>query len=342
MPSYMPQFRCKCGDCRAVCCRGWRINLTKTEYLRLTALPCSAALRARMEKSLCVFDAPTDDAFAYIRHGADGRCPMLDADGLCFLQKECGDGTQPAVCRLYPRAVRALDGERAEIVAATSCEATVEMLMRQEMFAVVQMTGEIASDIPPHEVEHAEEAALRQTCLSLLQTPGRALESCFSDIASALGVSYAMMPGTDADTGALLHARALLLAFGREGNSISALAEEALESFSLREGVSEESLARFRAARLRFYERFPRANPWLENLLANHFFFMQFPPRDLSHTEAFTALCGAFTLLFVLTVSHCDKNPTKEAFADAAAAVFRRVEHSNFYEIAPHLPVLRT
>ena len=145
MPTYMEKFRCKCDACRAVCCRGWRIHLTKTEYLRLTALACSDSLRARIERSLTVFDAPSEDAFAYIAHGEDGRRPMLDGDGLCTLQAECGDTIQPAVCRLYPRAVRA--GDPCEIVAATSCGATVELLMKEPCpLPFTEITGEISSE----------------------------------------------------------------------------------------------------------------------------------------------------------------------------------------------------
>ena len=332
MPSYMAHFRCKCGDCRAVCCRGWRINLTKTEYLRLTAMSCSDDLHARLERSLAVFDAPTDDAFAYIAHGADGRCPMLDAGGLCSLQTECGWEIQPAVCRLYPRAVRA--GDPCEIVAADSCEATVELLMQEPSpLSFTTVEGEISADIPPHEIEYEDERALRAHCISLLSETDKPLSARIFAIGEALGATDEI--STDADILAL--ARTLLLAFGREGNSISALSAEALDAFGMRDAVTDTSLALFRGALSRFGEHFPDADRWITNLLTNHFFFMQFPPRDLSHAEAFAAMRGAAVLLLVLCVCHCDKVPTQTAFADTAAAVFRRIEHSNFYEIAPHL-----
>ncbi len=333
MPAYMAQFRCKCGDCRAVCCRGWRINLTKTEYLRLTATDCSDALRTRIAQSLTVATAPTDDAFAYITHGENGRCPMLDQAGLCSLQTELGWEMQPAVCRLYPRAVRA--GETCEIVAADSCEATVELLMAEPSpLPFTTVTGEISADIPPHEVMHEDDRALRARCLALLGETDKPLSERIASIGEALGVSEAT-PITDREILSL--ARTLLLAFGREGNSISDLAAEAMDALNMRDGADGKSLRLFGEALTRFHAHFPDAERWYGNLLANHFFFMQFPQRDLSRAEAYTAMRAAAALLFVLTVCHCDKTPTHAAFADAAAAVFRRIEHSNFYEITPHL-----
>lgn len=332
MPTYMENFRCKCDACRAVCCRGWRIHLTKTEYLRLTALACSDSLRARIERSLTVFDAPSEDAFAYIAHGEDGRCPMLDGDGLCTLQTECGDTIQPAVCRLYPRAVRA--GDPCEIVAATSCEATVELLMKEPCpLPFTEITGEISSEIPPHEIEHEDERAWRQACLSFFGEAETPLPVRIREIGDFLGAP----PCDMTDHAMLTLAQRLLLAFGREGNSISDLTAQAMDALAMRDGVTEESLSLFRGKVAAFRARFPEADRWYANLLSNHFFFMKFPPRDLSHAESFFVLRGVSAILFVLTVCHTDKFPTEEAFADAAAATFRRIEHSGFYEIAPHL-----
>ncbi len=257
---------------------------------------------------------------------------MLDSAGLCSLQTECGWEIQPAVCRLYPRAVRA--GDPVEAVCAGSCEATVEMLMEEPSpLPFTSVTGEISSDIPPHEVFHEEERALRERCLALLAETDKPLSMRIASIGALLGVSCGQMTDTDI----LTLTRTLLLAFGREGNSISAYAAEAISALSMADGVTEASLSAFRGMLARFRTVFPEADRWFENLLANHLFFMQFPQRDLSHAEAFAAMHGVSAMLFVLTVTHCSAHPTKEAFADVASALFRRVEHSNYYEIAPHL-----
>lgn len=332
MPAYAARFRCKCGDCRTVCCHGWRIHLTEVEHRRLSAIECSADLRKRMDKSFALFDAPTADAYAYIAHGADGRCPVLDDAGLCALHAECGEEVQPAVCRRYPRAVR--PGHPVEMVCAGSCEATVELLMAEPVpLPFTEITGEIAGGMPAHEVEHEEDRVLRSRCMTILQSGGTPLKPRIGEICALLG---AAVPETS-DTALLTRTRTLLLAFGRPGNSLSDLAAEAMDAFSLTDGVTEASVSSYRSAAARFSARFPAADGWYENLLANHLFFMRFPQRDLSHAEAATALAGTYAILRVLTVCHTDKIGTKDAFADAAAAVFRRIEHSNFYGLAPHI-----
>ncbi len=328
MPAYMRDFRCKCGDCRTVCCHGWRIRLTEAEYERITSLSASPALSARIRQSFTLFDPPEPDAYAYIAHGADGKCPMLDKDGLCALQNECGAKVQPAVCRLYPRSVRA--GDPTEIVCADSCEATVEMLMAAETpLSFVTVTGEITGSVPPFPPVHEEEMAKRQACIAALQAPGAPVPHRIGQIGAVLGVPA--KPETAADF--LTRARAILLAYGKEG-SIAHLAPAALSAFSLNESVTEESAALWDEANARVRARFPLWEQWMENLLVNHLFFLRFPQRELPAAAAFSALRSAYALLSVLTVSHADAIGTKEAFADAAAAAFRRIEHSSFYETA--------
>ncbi len=332
LPAYVQRFQCKCGDCRTVCCHGWRINLTEAEHRRLTGLDCSAALRSRMDDGFTLSDTPTADAYAYIHHGADGRCPMLDEAGLCIIHAECGEEVQPAVCRRYPRAVR--PGHPAEMVCAGSCEATVELLMDEPTpLPFTEVTGEISGSMPAHEVEHEEDRVLRARCIAILQNSGSPLEKRIGELCTMLGTPISALT----DEAQLAAVRALLLAFGRPGNSLSALAAETMSDFALTDGVTEDSIARYRAARTRFAALFPEAGGWYENLLVNHLFFMRFPQRDLSRAEAALAFAETCAILQAVTVCHAGRVGTREAFADAAAAVFRRIEHSSFYELAPQI-----
>ena len=91
-PDYFSRFRCKCGDCRAVCCHGWRITLSRAEYFRLLGIECSPELRRRIDTAFYISENPTEEEYAYISPSADGNCHMLDEDGWCMLHRECGDG----------------------------------------------------------------------------------------------------------------------------------------------------------------------------------------------------------------------------------------------------------
>lgn len=331
LPAYVPEFQCKCGDCRSVCCHGWRIQLTEREHARLMQLSCSGGLRSRMDKSFALFEPPTSDAFAYIAHGPDGLCPILDEEGLCALHAECGEDVQPAVCRRYPRAVH--PGDPVEMSCAGSCEAVAELLMAApHPLPFIYIEGEISGEVPEFTSLSEGERAVSDRCIALMQSD-LPITDRLNGMAPVLGA-----PVTPWSVRHLLTAaRILLLGFGREGNSITALAAGAMADFALIEGVTDRSAALFEEAEARFAALYPDAERWYGNLLVNHLFFRQFPGREVSRRDAFAALQGVYVLLRVLTVSHAGKIGTAEAFADAASAVFRRVEHSNFYGPASQL-----
>ena len=220
------------------------------------------------------------------------------------------------------------------MVCADSCEATVELLMDEPTpLPFTEVTGEIAGNVPEYEVEHEEERALQAQCLSILQQRTLPLEKRIEALCSSLGTP----PLRPNDAAQLVGVRELLLAFGRPGNSLSDLATEILDELAMTNGVTYHSVVLYRAARERFASLFPQADGWYENLLTNHLFFIRFPQRDLSHAEAALAFAETCALLQVVTVCHAARIGTKEAFVDAAAAVFRRIEHSSFYELAPHI-----
>ena len=105
----------------------------------------------------------------------------------------------------------------------------------------------------------------------------------------------------------------------------------------MEEAVTTTARAKLAEVANRFLENFPEGERWMENLLVNHLFFMEYPRRDLSSAAQARGFFAAYVLLSILTACHTFTFPTKEAFVDAAAALFRRVEHGNFYETADRL-----
>ena len=124
---YFDKFKCKCGDCRHVCCGGWGITVSDEEYFRLLGLECPPELRYILDCALAPVDDPRPERYAMMKPSYEGKCRLLGKDGLCSLQVACGEGVLPAVCRTYPRAVH--EGRAA---CSASCEKTVELLMRSE------------------------------------------------------------------------------------------------------------------------------------------------------------------------------------------------------------------
>ena len=128
-PSFFRAFACAGGRCPDSCCRaGWEI-VPDEETLRLYESLGGAAgdcVRAGIEfprrgaqlcissgsqiccASACIFGlslkcAPDDPDEPLLRQDKDRVCVLLDADGLCHVQKYFGHDALCRVCREYPR-----------------------------------------------------------------------------------------------------------------------------------------------------------------------------------------------------------------------------------------------
>ncbi len=95
-PEYALKFKCKAGACSDSCCIGWEIGVdtaTRDYYLNGVGSLCE-----KVKKHL-----KTDGDYCTVRLLEDGRCPMLDGDGLCEIIKELSDAHIPEICREHPR-----------------------------------------------------------------------------------------------------------------------------------------------------------------------------------------------------------------------------------------------
>ena len=126
-PEYYKRFSCKCGKCRNTCCGGWGISLTMSEYYRLIGLDCSPELRLKLDCAFYRPENPSPERFALINRRFDGKCPLQRDDGLCGIQKECGEDVISSVCRYYPRSIK--NTAPPECCCSSSCEAVIELLL---------------------------------------------------------------------------------------------------------------------------------------------------------------------------------------------------------------------
>ena len=114
---------------------------------------------------------------------------------------------------------------------------------------------------------------------------------------------------------------------GRLSPSLRPLAEAALEIMDAGEWPAAEARA---AARMPLLERH------LEQVMANHMFYEQFPQTEIAPRDAYHGLYAAYAMtraaaVAALTVRTDDADVI---FADAAAAAMRYIEHTDFYRNA--------
>lgn len=353
-PDYAPDFHCKCGACRHTCCTGWEVTVTLADYFRLLSVPCSPALRRRLDTALHLVENPSEERYACILPDWQGRCPMQRADGLCALECECGAEALSLTCRMFPRGVRTADGD--EYSCSGACEAVLEALFAREAplaFHPVPLTVE--APLPPPLVtgEAARESrAIRQLCRLMLQRrawslPQRilGLERLLTAIAAAptarlaaarhaFELPEAPFPAEVPPLAALEYRRRIALRLMDGSASLREYLPETLAALGLTADApaGEEALAASRAALARFAGRFPAWEVYAEHMLVNHVFYRGFPYTEhpAAPAEGALSLAAVYAMLRLLAVGWTAEHPRQEDLVDVCAAALRLMEHSSF------------
>ncbi len=365
VPDYFPAFTCKMGACRRPCCEGWPISMTMKDYFTLLSLPCSPELRRKLDGGLHLSLHPTQDAYAQISPRYDGVCPLHLPDGRCALHAECGEEALAAVCRLYPRGVR--NGDDRECSCANSCEAVLELLLnRAEPLSFTHIRKDFYLPDAPHRQHFfptaGREQEIRLWLISQVQRREYPLSQRLLLLGQALhAMDDALAAHDDGRIAALLDGRIqipapitpvtgreelliglhavehMLSILDRSSNSIRDYGEEALRYFR----AQPDSYAAYQTAAARFAAFVPQWETWLEHLLVNHMFFVQFPFQDrpVPLPDEYLALCAVYTLLRCLLVGCLAESGDAVCAVDVAAAAFRLVDHTEFDRYAA--PLLR-
>ena len=101
------QFRCIGPECPVGCC-SFRVSIFKSEEAQFGKRADWADIDGRGGDIRDYVDHDADGAF--FRMTPDGKCVFLHGDGLCDIQKRCGQDPLPCVCRTYPRLIARFDG----------------------------------------------------------------------------------------------------------------------------------------------------------------------------------------------------------------------------------------
>ena len=177
-PAYLWDFHCDGAACGSRCCRGWHIPVDAASRERFSSLP--------PEKRNGIFERLAEKETGWeTAKDADGNCAFLRGDGLCQLQKSCGEAYLPDICDSYPRVSYRFSGFTERSLALT-CPVAARLAllspspMRFEERTVPARRASSATR-PPMEAARCEDnlRALQLRMISLLQDRERPLRRRF-------------------------------------------------------------------------------------------------------------------------------------------------------------------
>lgn len=358
MPDYYPEFHCKTGMCRAACCVGWNVSLSMKDYFRLLGVECRKHTREKLDCALHVKRYPTEDSYAELMHRYDGNCPLRMENGLCAIHAEAGEAVLPAICRLYPRAIRA-EGDL-ECSCAASCERVVEMLMSSGQSVRFVRRG-LTQDAPESAGRSVffetvpREQEIRMKLIGVMQDHTRSLTHRLLRMERALDILSADRKAGRIDAflarseDELAEFEAIEVCEEHLLNGLRCvreiIAQTTQNSPSLHD-YSEKCLALFENAKnpLESYHRanahfetcVPNWEQGYENLLVNHMFYSRYPFADMGSglRGEFVALCAVYTMMRFFGVCWMADKEKEAALVDVLAALFRLIDHTRFHRRA--------
>ena len=116
-PGYCRDFRCKAGDCRDSCCKGWEIDIDSETAALYGSIVGDFGERLRRSIHNGSFVLSEDE-----------RCPFLNGRGLCDIYTELGEESLCDICRCHPRYFEWF-GSFKEGGIGLCCEAAAELIL---------------------------------------------------------------------------------------------------------------------------------------------------------------------------------------------------------------------
>jgi lysine-N-methylase len=121
-------FKCIGSRCIDSCCTGWDISIDKATFESLSK---DLKFNKTMDQYAYINE---DKPIPNINHGIlnlndHNRCPFLDLDDLCKIQKTTDEDSLSNVCALYPRYYNLVDGIYEESLSFACIEATEKLLL---------------------------------------------------------------------------------------------------------------------------------------------------------------------------------------------------------------------
>lgn len=93
---FYDNFRCIASECPYTCCKGWGLLVDDKTYANMRKEKGKLGLMLRLFTRVDVENGA-------VLRTVGGKCPFLEKDGLCRLQKEDRKDLVADICNLYPR-----------------------------------------------------------------------------------------------------------------------------------------------------------------------------------------------------------------------------------------------
>ena len=134
-PTIYHVFQCKADQCENTCCQLWTIDIDEPTAKRYHAM--TGSLGESLRQAITV----DDEGSHFIFSKAQPMCPLLNEKGLCKVVLELGEEGLCDTCHMHPRFYKYI--EDLELCGVgLSCEASVELLARQEPMDLLLFTIE--------------------------------------------------------------------------------------------------------------------------------------------------------------------------------------------------------
>ena len=319
-PAYYKEFSCKADKCRNTCCSGWRIPISKDEYLKLMTVNCSKDLDRRLQSAFVTPEYVSDECYRYVSFNWLGSCPIQDK-GLCTLFSEKGESFIPKTCRLFPRSLKSVNGVNVANCSC-SCERVVEMLYEESDLNL----EEIQLDEQPQLTYSVSDEDIRQIKIfsSLIKDQSTTLAESIAEICQIINKDEFDKDFKDDQDMALTIAIDLFKRIAAADERLSAVAYDIENRYA-------HNMDMFVKDKNTFEKEYPDWMRFLERLINNSMIYECFPFVDerADKTAVYKGLCFCYGLLRLICIGCFTKG--KEKLIDTIALLFHVIDHTTFY-----------
>lgn len=181
-PNYYEKFRCIAGACRHSCCVGWDVYIDEETLEKYAAM--GGGIGERVRAHLCEKEDGTCFEMC-----AGGRCPMLNANGLCDIILEKGEGFISEICTEHPRFYNFFSNHT-EVGLGLSCEEAARIILSQEEKTELCVISEDEAEEKALWLDEIDILFLRDKLFPLLQDRSKSVQARAEEMLALAGTRF--------------------------------------------------------------------------------------------------------------------------------------------------------